>query len=266
MGQTLTLTLAEPAEIGEVGLVPGYAKTDPRSGADRYAENNRITRVRWTFSDGSSVVQELDGSATNRSLQSIRIPPVDSDTVSVEVLASTRAPETPSRSARCGSAARPADRTEPVIARVVAMKVLVTGGAGYIGSTTAKALEEAGHVPVILDSLLTGPRAFVRDRIFYEGDIGDRSLLRRIADEHPDIACTIHMAARIIVPESVEKPYEYYRDNVTKSLELFDELTSWAWVTSCSPRPPRSTAPCPASASTSPPRSTPRRPTREPSA
>ena len=106
------------------------------------------------------------------------------------------------------------------------MKVLVTGGAGYIGSTTAKALEEAGHVPVILDSLLTGPRAFVRDRIFYEGDIGDRSLLRKVADEHPDIACTIHMAARIIVPESVEKPYEYYRDNVAKSLELFDELTT----------------------------------------
>ena len=57
------------------------------------------------------------------------------------------------------------------------MKILVTGGAGYIGSTTAKALEEAGHVPVILDSLLTGPLAFVRDRIFYEGDIADRDLL-----------------------------------------------------------------------------------------
>ena len=65
------------------------------------------------------------------------------------------------------------------------MKVLVTGGAGYIGSTTAKALESAGHTPVILDSLLTGPRAFVRDRIFYEGDIADRALLRRIVDEHP---------------------------------------------------------------------------------
>lgn len=105
------------------------------------------------------------------------------------------------------------------------MKVLVTGGAGYIGSTTANALEQAGHTPVILDSLLTGPRAFVRDRIFYEGDIADRPLLRRIVDEHPDIGCTIHMAARIVVPESVEKPYEYYRDNVAKSLELFDELT-----------------------------------------
>ncbi|HEU4514790.1 MAG TPA: UDP-glucose 4-epimerase GalE [Nocardioidaceae bacterium] len=104
------------------------------------------------------------------------------------------------------------------------MKILVTGGAGYIGSTTAKALEQAGHTPVILDSLLAGPRAFVDDRIFYEGDIADRSLLRRVVEEHPDIDCTIHMAARIVVPESVEKPYEYYRDNVAKSLELFDEL------------------------------------------
>lgn len=106
------------------------------------------------------------------------------------------------------------------------MKVLVTGGAGYIGSTTAKALEEAGHTPVILDSLLNGPHAFVRDRIFYEGDIADRTLLRRIAAEHPDLHATIHMAARIVVPESMEQPYLYYRDNVAKSLELFDELTA----------------------------------------
>ena len=104
------------------------------------------------------------------------------------------------------------------------MKVLVTGGAGYIGSTTAKALEEAGHTPVILDSLLSGPRVFVKDRIFYEGDIADRDLLKRVVEEHPDIECTIHMAARIVVPESVEQPYEYYRDNVAKSLELFDQL------------------------------------------
>ena len=104
------------------------------------------------------------------------------------------------------------------------MKVLVTGGAGYIGSITAKALEEAGHTPVILDSLLTGPLVFTEGRIFYQGDIADRELLRRIVAEHPDLDATIHMAARIVVPESVEKPYEYYRDNVAKSLELFDEL------------------------------------------
>ena len=58
--------------------------------------------------------------------------------------------------------------------RVKGMKVLVTGGAGYIGSTTAKALEEAGHTPVILDSLLPGRGPSSGDRIFYEGDIADR--------------------------------------------------------------------------------------------
>ena len=65
------------------------------------------------------------------------------------------------------------------------MKVLVTGGAGYIGSITAKALEQAGHIPVIMDSLLTGPQVFVRDRIFYEGDIADRALVSRIVDGAP---------------------------------------------------------------------------------
>lgn len=90
VGQSLTLSLPEQVRIGEVGLVPGYAKTDPRSGADRYAENNRITRVRWTFSDGSSIVQRLDGSATNRELQTVRIPLTEANQVVVEVLASTR--------------------------------------------------------------------------------------------------------------------------------------------------------------------------------
>jgi UDP-glucose 4-epimerase len=104
------------------------------------------------------------------------------------------------------------------------MKILVTGGAGYVGSITCRALEDAGHTPVVLDSLFKGRRDFVGDRIFYEGDIADRALLSRIVDEHPDLACTIHMAARIVVPESVAQPYEYYRDNVTKSLELFDQL------------------------------------------
>jgi UDP-glucose 4-epimerase len=104
------------------------------------------------------------------------------------------------------------------------MKVLVTGGAGYIGAITASALERAGHTPVILDSLLSGPAAFVTGRHFYRGDIADRGLLRRIVDEHTDIGATIHLAARVVVSESVTQPYEYYRDNVARSLELFDEL------------------------------------------
>ncbi|RYU10596.1 NADase-type glycan-binding domain-containing protein [Nocardioides iriomotensis] len=92
VGQTLSLTFVEPEEIGELALVPGYAKTDPRSGVDRYAENNRITRVRWTFPDGTTVVQKLDGAPTNRTLQTMRIKPVQADSVTMEVLASARGP------------------------------------------------------------------------------------------------------------------------------------------------------------------------------
>jgi UDP-glucose 4-epimerase len=104
------------------------------------------------------------------------------------------------------------------------MKVLVTGGAGYIGSTICSALLDAGHAPVILDSLVTGRVEFTRGRTFYQGDIADGALVRRIFSEHPDIFATIHCAALIVVPESVEKPYEYYRENVCKSLEFFHLL------------------------------------------
>lgn len=106
------------------------------------------------------------------------------------------------------------------------MKVLVTGGAGYIGSTTASALLDAGHTPVLLDSLETGCAAFAEDRIFYRGDIADRALLERVLTEHPDIALTLHFAARIVVPESVQRPGLYYRNNVLGSLALFENLLS----------------------------------------
>lgn len=91
-GVTLRLTLGQQVTLGEVGLVPGYAKIDPQSGADRYAENNRLTRVRWTFADGTSVVQRLDGSADNQDLQTLRIPPVETDEVTIEVLESVSGP------------------------------------------------------------------------------------------------------------------------------------------------------------------------------
>lgn len=104
------------------------------------------------------------------------------------------------------------------------MKILVTGGAGYIGSTVCSALTDNGHTPVILDSLITGREEFTRDHIFYKGDIADKAVLERIFSEHPDISCAIHFAALIVVPESVEKPYDYYYNNVAKSLELFSNL------------------------------------------
>jgi UDP-glucose 4-epimerase len=104
------------------------------------------------------------------------------------------------------------------------MKFLITGGAGYIGSTIASALEEAGHSPVILDSLVTGRVEFTRGRLFYQGDIADENLVTEIFQEHPDIQATVHCAALIVVPESVAAPYEYYLDNVSKSLEFFNIL------------------------------------------
>ena len=104
------------------------------------------------------------------------------------------------------------------------VKILITGGAGYIGSTVASCLLDNGHTPVLLDSLVVGQRAFTEGRIFYEGDIADRSLLERILSEHPDIYATIHCAALIVVPESVAQPYRYYHENVGKSLELFKNL------------------------------------------
>jgi UDP-glucose 4-epimerase len=104
------------------------------------------------------------------------------------------------------------------------MEFLITGGAGYIGSTIASALEDSGHTPIILDSLITGRREFTRGRIFYEADIAYPNTLARIFKEHPDIQATVHCAALIVVPESMTQPYEYYADNVAKSLELFRNL------------------------------------------
>jgi UDP-glucose 4-epimerase len=104
------------------------------------------------------------------------------------------------------------------------MKVLVTGGAGYIGSTVCSALIDRGHQPVILDSLVTGRSEFVKERCFYHGDIADNTIIEKIFTEHPDIKHCIHFAALIQVPESVEKPFEYYYENVAKSLLLFKNL------------------------------------------
>ena len=104
------------------------------------------------------------------------------------------------------------------------MKVLIAGGAGYIGSTVASACLDAGISPVILDSLVTGRREFTAGRAFYAGDIADGPLVDRIFAEHPDIGAVIHCAALIVVPDSVADPVGYYRANVAKSLEFAAHL------------------------------------------
>ncbi|MEV0824526.1 UDP-glucose 4-epimerase GalE [Nonomuraea rubra] len=104
------------------------------------------------------------------------------------------------------------------------MRVLISGGAGYIGSTIASACLDAGIDPVILDSLVTGRREFADGRVFYEGDISDGPLIDKIFAENPDIEAVIHCAALIVVPDSVADPIGYYRANVAKSLEFVDHL------------------------------------------
>lgn len=104
------------------------------------------------------------------------------------------------------------------------MEVLVTGGAGFIGSTVASAAIDAGHHPVLLDDLSSGRAEFTRGRTFYRGDIADADLVERILDEHPGIEAVVHCAARIVVPESVADPAGYYRTNVAKTLDLVEVL------------------------------------------
>ena len=104
------------------------------------------------------------------------------------------------------------------------MKILITGGAGYIGSTICSALKDHGHTPIILDSLVTGREEFTQGHIFYKADIADRSAVRQVFTDHPDIFATIHCAALIVVPESVSKPYDYYHENVVKSMQFFFQL------------------------------------------
>ncbi|MDX6255533.1 MAG: UDP-glucose 4-epimerase [Frankiales bacterium] len=104
------------------------------------------------------------------------------------------------------------------------MKVLITGGAGFIGSTVATACLEADVTPVVLDDFSTGRPEFVAGRLSYEGDMADAAVLDRIFAEHPDIEATIHCAAKIVVPDSVADPLAYYDNNVAKTFALVGHL------------------------------------------
>lgn len=104
------------------------------------------------------------------------------------------------------------------------MKILVTGGAGYIGSVTVERLRAKGEQVVVLDDLARGHRGAVdRDVPFYQGRVGDRSLIERIAGEHEIEAC-VHFAALAYVGESVNEPAKYFENNVEEGVALVGSL------------------------------------------
>ena len=98
--------------------------------------------------------------------------------------------------------------------------VLVTGGAGYIGSHAVLALKDAGWPVAVIDDLSNGSRQVVPDNVpFYEGNVADRSLVDRIFEEER-IEAIMHFAGSIVVPESVEQPLKYYANNTLASHAL----------------------------------------------
>jgi UDP-glucose 4-epimerase len=103
------------------------------------------------------------------------------------------------------------------------MAVLVTGGAGYIGSHMVWSLLDSGHDVIVLDRLSTGFRSAVAaDAIFYCGDIGDRELLQHIFAKHT-VDAIFHFAGLVVVSDSVANPLDYYNNNTVKACVLIEE-------------------------------------------
>ena len=104
------------------------------------------------------------------------------------------------------------------------MAILVSGGAGYIGSATVERLRAKGEQVVVLDDLVRGYRAALeRDVPFYRGRVGDRALVARIAVEHQIEAC-VHFAALAYVGESVAEPAKYFENNVEQGVAFVGAL------------------------------------------
>ena len=102
------------------------------------------------------------------------------------------------------------------------MTILITGGAGYIGSHMVYAVLERGEEVVVLDNLSTGVRGLVApDAHFYEGDVADQTLVRDLLSRHR-VSAVVHFAGSVVVPESVEQPLAYYANNVSSSRNLLE--------------------------------------------
>ncbi|MBW8707752.1 MAG: UDP-glucose 4-epimerase, partial [Alphaproteobacteria bacterium] len=104
------------------------------------------------------------------------------------------------------------------------MTILVTGGAGYIGSHTVYALLDRGDKVVVLDNLSTGVKSLVAPgAAFVQGDIADEGLVKKTIAEHK-VEAVIHFAGSIVVPESVSDPLAYYANNVSKTRDLLQTV------------------------------------------
>jgi UDP-glucose 4-epimerase len=115
-----------------------------------------------------------------------------------------------------------------VSAKVAAMKILVTGGAGYVGSHVVRQLGEAGHDVVVLDNLSTSREEAVLAGRLVKGDLGDQEFVERVFAEQggaPPFDAVMHFAASIVVPESVAEPLKYYRNNTVNLLGLLEACT-----------------------------------------
>ena len=104
------------------------------------------------------------------------------------------------------------------------MKILVVGGAGYIGSHCVRQIQKAGHQSVVLDNLVLGHRSSVSDDVpFYEGDLGDESVVQPLLEKE-EIEVVMHFAAYAAVGESVQQPLKYYLNNVSATLHLLNAM------------------------------------------
>jgi UDP-glucose 4-epimerase len=102
--------------------------------------------------------------------------------------------------------------------------ILVTGGCGYIGSHVVRQLHEKGYQVVVIDNLSTGFRAaLLNNEKLYVADVGDEAALEKVFTDQK-IDAVMHFAAALIVPESVENPVKYYRNNTFNTLKLFDAV------------------------------------------
>lgn len=107
------------------------------------------------------------------------------------------------------------------------MKILVLGGAGYIGSHTVYELIDAGEEVVIIDNLETGHIEAVHpEAIFYKGDLRDRAFVDSVLDQEKDIDAVIHFAANSLVGESMVKPLKYYDNNLCGTKVLLESLVT----------------------------------------